>query len=561
MIEYITRLKRTLLIVLLPIVSYGILGPLEIFFKNPQDLPYHYTDFLGYFVVICLIVWLLMSAVIAALPERVGNVINALVLGFGVASYLQNMFMNVKLVELDGSSMKWDELRTYTLINWVIWIVIILAVLCTALYLKKYWNTLSMAVSGFLCVIQLGAALILLITAFPFDENSGMSFHASGGKQLSVAPNDNVIVFILDSAGNTSLERMLELYPGAIDGLHDFTYFNNADCHYYFTYPSVTHFLTGEELDFEMQSMDWLKKAWASEQAHDFWSELHKADYTCNIYSSYMSYVYGDTKNLNGKFDNIIPMPTVIRTKLLVKLLAEMSAYKYVPYVLKPPFEVLTYQFNSVVVVDTNEEYVTDNGEFYQQLLDQKLSIDSEMKNAFIIQHIAGLHNPLILNENAQTVEQGLVSTEDTMKGLTVILDEYLRQLRDLGMYDNAAIIIMADHGIWEIGSRQPIFFIKRPFETHEEVQVNSAPISLDDFQATILDVLGKDYSQYGTSIYDWSEGNLRERTVYMKVEDNDWPKVMGASVYHGYTYSTDKEELNRKVEEGSPDVIVKIAQ
>lgn len=554
--NFLTKYKRALPIVLLPIVSYEILGPLEIYFGNQPEMPFLYTDFLGYFLVFSVAVWLLVSAVIATLPERVGNVIGALILGFGVASYIQNMFMNVKLSELDGSPMNWEALRTYTFINWVIWVVIVLAVLCIELSLKKYWNTFSMAVSGFLSAIQIVAVVFLLITAAPLEKNIGISLQASGEKQLSVAPNDNIIVFVLDSAGNTYLERMLEIYPDALDGLHDFTFYNNTDCHYYFTFPSVTHFLTGEDYDFEIKSQDWLKKAWASDRAISFWDELHKADYTCNLYSADMSYVYGDVENLEGKFDNIIPMRTAIKTKMLIGLLEKMSTYKYVPYVLKPIFEMSTNEFAGVL--DRDDRFATNNGEFYQQLKHNKLSISSDMKNALLIQHIDGMHEPFSLDENANTTKE--TTAEDTMKGLTVILDEYLKQLRDLGVYDNAAIIITADHGLWDNGDTQPIFFIKRRSETHDEVQVNTAPISLDDFQPTILDILGKDYSGYGTSIYDWSEGDLRERTLYMKTVDNDWPKITGSSVYHGYTYSTDKEELNRKIEEGSPDVIEKVA-
>lgn len=558
--NFLMKYKRALLIVLLPIVSYGILGPLEIYFGNPQDLQFQYTDFLGYFVVICLAVWLLVSATIAALPEGVGNVICALVLGFGVASYLQNMFMNVKLIESDGGPMDWEPLRSYTFINWVIWVFIILAVLCIELYSKKYWNTISVAVSGVLCGMQLVAVFFLLITAKPIDNNLEIFFSLSGEKQLSVAPNDNIIVFILDSAGNTSLDRTLEVYPDALDGLHDFTYFNNADCHYYFTYPSVSHMLTGEDLDFEMKSLDWLDEVWASERTINFWGELHNSDYTCNIYSDETYYVYGGSKNLVGKFDNLISLDSKLNNKKLIKLLAKMSAYKYVPYVIKPFYEVLTNEYNYVIDYFGEVRFVTDNGGFYQQLTDYELSIDSDMKNAFIIQHINGMHKPFKLYENAQTKEMGITTAEENMKGLTVILEEYLNQLRDLGVYDSATIIITADHGLWNDSDFQPIFFIKRQDETHEEVQVNTAPISLDDFQATILDVLGKDYSQYGTSIYDWSEGSLRDRTVFRKSTDNDWPKVTGSSVYCGYTYSTDKEELKRKIEEDRPDVIIKSA-
>lgn len=552
--KYLTKLKKLLLIILLPVVSYGILGPLEIFFGNQKDFAFRYTDFVWSFIGISAVVWLLVSALLAILPEKVIDVVSALILGFGIASYIQNMFMNIKLSEVDGSPMRWEELGNYPIVNIFIWMVIVSAVFGVYFLLNKFWSIFSTAVSGFLSAIQLIAAISLLITASP--THTGMELQMSGEKQFTVAPNENVIVFVLDTLGNTNLERVLEVYPEAIDGLKDFTFYNNADCHYYCTFPSMTHFLTGEDFDFEMKSQDWMRQAWESERANAFWNELKDSGYSSRLFSGDIGYTYGDITNLDVAFDNIMPMETTIKQGQLLSLFARMSVYKYVPYILKPRFEVLTKEFNEVVEYVDGIEIVCDNGIYYQKLKEQGLTIDKSAKNALIIQHLFGIHQPYTLDENADIVEEAAL--EDTIRGLMVILDEYLQQLSALGMYDNATIIITADHGAWHGGDTQPIFFIKGNSETHEEMQVNTAPISLDDFQATILDIIGKDYSQYGTSIYDWAEGSTRDRTVYMRIINDDYPAVEGSSfnVYYQYSYSTDKEELNQKVERGPEAVL-----
>lgn len=552
--NYFVKMRRTMPIILLPVVSYGMLGPLEIFFGNEKDFAFRYTDFVWSFIGISIVIWLLVSALVAALPEKVGGVLSAFVLGIGIASYIQNMFMNIKLSEVDGSPMRWEELGNYPIINIVIWMIIMVMVVSVYFCVHKIWNNFSMAISGFLSAIQMTAVISLLITASPAD--NGIELQMSGESQFTVAPNDNIIVFVLDTLGSTKLEQTLEVYPDALDGLNDFTFYNNADCHYYCTFPSMTHFLTGEEFDFEMKSEDWLKQAWESERAVNFWNELSSENYSRRLFSAEVGYVYGDIENLSRSFDNIQPMDTSIKKGQLLSLLAKMSVYRYVPYVLKPKFEVLTKEFDGVVEFLDGVEIVDDNGIFYQRLIDERLTIDNSIQNAFMIQHLFGIHKPYTLNENADIVEEARV--EDTTKGLTVIINEYLQQLRELGLYDSATIIITADHGAWYQEDTQPIFFIKQSNETHEEMQVNAAPVSLDDFQATILDIMGKDYSQYGTSIYDWKEGNTRERTVYMRMNDEAYPAVEGSSfnVYYQYSYSTDKEELNRKVEEGPEKIL-----
>lgn len=88
----------------------------------------------------------------------------------------------------------------------------------------------------------------------------------------------------------------------------------------------------------------------------------------------------------------------------------------------------------------------------------------------------------------------------------------------------------------------QPIFFIKRPNEHHEKMAINNAPISGDDFQATILDIIDDDYSLCGTSIYDWKENQKRERTTW------HMDKSASGGLF-GYTYYTNGDEIKNKVD------------
>ena len=126
-------------------------------------------------------------------------------------------------------------------------------------------------------------------------------------------------------------------------------------------------------------------------------------------------------------------------------------------------------------------------------------------------------------------------------------------------MYNSSTIIITADHGSWNDGDPQPIYFIKKCNEIHDKMQINSAPISADDFQATILALINQNYSEYGTSIFDWSEGDQRERSVYMRVNNPDLPDIQGSSfnAYYGFNYSTNKDELIPKIEKNVPDEIL----
>ncbi len=553
--KYGERLRYTMLIVLMPIISYVILGPLEIYFGNEKDFAFSYGDFFWLLLLIATAVWAIGSLLVAALPEKLCVIANAVILGIAIVSYIQNMFMNVKLSEADGSPMNWNELKSFTIINLIIWIVILALVICGSVFLKKYWTKISMGAAAFFSLIQIVAVISLLLPAMTEHKESG-NLQMATDERFQVAKENNIIIFVLDTFGNMQYEEALKKYPEIAEDLSDFTFYNNADCHYYCTFPSMTHMLTGNDFDFNATSEGWMQTAWTSERAVDFYQTLHDDEYTVNLYSATPGYVYGDLENLYGKIDNVRGVDTIVKKGVLVKRICKMSIYKYVPYIVKPYFEVLSKEFDSVVEYAEGDSCTDDNGEFYQLLLNNPLEISNDMKNAVIIQHIFGTHQPYTLNQNAEIVEEA--DRIDTIKGLSVILNEYMQQLKDIGMYDDATIIITADHGAWYGGDTQPIFFIKQSGETHEALVVNEAPISLDDMQATILSLAGEDYSAYGTSIFDWNADDVRERTVYMRENDEQYPEVQGSSfnVYYQYTYVGKRNNLNERVEQGPDDIV-----
>ena len=72
----------------------------------------------------------------------------------------------------------------------------------------------------------------------------------------------------------------------------------------------------------------------------------------------------------------------------------------------------------------------------------------------------------------------------------------------------------MSDHGAWGWDDIAPMFFLKRSGETHSSMCINSSPVSYQDFQATILELIGKHDGSLGTSIFDWKPGQERRRVL-----------------------------------------------
>ena len=131
------------------------------------------------------------------------------------------------------------------------------------------------------------------------------------------------------------------------------------------------------------------------------------------------------------------------------------------------------------------------------------------------------------------------------------ILEGYLDELKRLGVYDNATIIITADHGGCDKEDLQVIYYVKQPGETHEVSPVTNAPVSHCDLLPTVARMAGLDYAKYGISINDLSQDQQRERTVWIRKKDPNYPE----QVYYLYTYTGDNLALITQVDEGPTEI------
>lgn len=540
-----------------------IFSPAEIFFANVAEFGFVYGEFAGHFAIIALLGAIVLTAVLALLPDKLYRVFLSVVFGLEAAGYLQVMFLNKHLDLLGVNPEGYQAKPGVAVWNLLLWLAVIAVVIGLAFWKKDVWRKTVTGLSVFLLSIQLAALVFLLVTAdqnaYEYPEAEGQ-WHLSGENQFTVSANKNVIVIILDCFSNLFLEPMETAYPGATQFLHDFTYYSNADCNYYGTYPSLPHMLTGNELDMSCGVTEWCGRIWKDEKTELFYNTLKEKNYITNLYTPDTNILCGgnDVKLLDGKFSNIVnsAQDVEIAYELLFRTMGKMSLYRMAPDILKPKFYANMHEYSNIV---TAKDYPIrhENSDFYQELLEKGLTAD-EKSNYYIVQHLMGPH---LFTTDAEGHYKEISTLEETTKGCMTVVEEYLNCLKELGVYEDATIIITADHGQAE--NSQVIFYMKEPGETHEVSPVTDAPISHREFFPTIAEAVGMDYTAFGKSVHDFSAGERRERTVWVRNYYSDFPAVMcytndkygHENAYFGYTYTGDIYDLLNQIEAG-PSIV-----
>lgn len=528
-----------------------IFGPAEIFFANVAEFDFLYGEFAGYMAAVFIAILLLLTALLSLLPQKIHSIAVSVILAVSVGGYLQVMFLNKNLDLLGVNPDGYHVGAGQWVVNLIVWLVVLAGMIVLSVQKNEVWKKVVLYLAILLIGMQAVAMVSLLATA-PKDayERAKGSDRLWGKDQYTVSANENIIVFVLDYFSSLYLQQMLEVYPDGADCLHDFTYYSNADCTYYGTFPSLAHMLTGCEVDTKVSIAEWCRNIWNNESTVEFYQELQANNYKANVYTTDSNVLTSANGCgiLRDRISNVTNEPREVQvdTGLLLKTLMKMSCYRMAPDVLKQQFYTNVSEY-SLVVKDMGEGILQTNSDFYAKLQERGLQAD-DSANYFILQHLIGTHE-FNTDENGNYQEK--TSVEETARGCMTIMEGYLNELKRLGVYDNATIIITADHGGDWKEDLQVIYFMKQPGETHEASPVTNAPVSHCDLLPTIAQMAGLDYTKYGNSINDFSQDEQRERTIWVRTADSDYPE----EVYYCYTYTGDILALITQIDAGPTEI------
>ena len=493
-------------------------GPLDTVNANQAYLTFSAGSIAPVFGLVTVGAAIVIAALFALIPGRARGVAMGLLLGAAVMLYLQGSFLNGDVLQkLDGNTFDWRDFPAQAVRNIILWIGVMAALCVLGVLFPEQAKTVTLIVS----LALVAAQAVALITTWVPEDKSEPNYQLSGENEFVFSTDENIIFITLDQFNPVIFEEQLELDPSLREIFQDFLYYDNMSSCYSFTFPSLMYLATHQYLDTTVPTREAVYNAWHSDTAEYFFDAMHEKNYEMNLYME-SNYAALGAENMMGKADNVTEAGRLIVTPLFFEFVLDMSLYRYMPIMLKNDFCVST---GGIVDLSTFQGVtkLRINYDFKSSLEDEGITLTDE-HNMFQWYHMAGAHFPYFVDWDGYLCPEEESDRVTALHGYLEMLRTFFEYLKEAGVYDDAAIIISADHGYFECF--QTVGLVKLPGEHREEMEVSSAPVAQEDVMPTILSLAGVDHEELGTTFFDWDETDHRVRCTRVWGYMTQYPDV-----------------------------------
>lgn len=528
------RILFILPIILLWTITVLIFEPNQLLLHNLEEFSIPFSKFFVIMLVEGAAVAVIYTLIgVFLLTERQLKAFGTIIFGISIAGYIQGNFLNGEMLLMDGTVQTWSS--SQKVINSIVWLAVIAAAVFISYNVRhqKLCKRIVQGICVYVCLMQLlSLVFIIMTTKFPDEKKE---FVLTTNRMLELDPENNVVVFVLDWFDRQIMDDILEQDPDFAKSLKDFTDYTDTTSCYAYTALSVPYLLTGVEWEYGMEAADYCEYAYENS---NFLHDIENKNFSMGIYTGSL-YVGDSVKDKLLNYSNEVTK--TLGYKKAFYVMNNTSKYKMAPFVAKQ-FYFYTTDDIAEIVVNSGEYSITNDIIFHNELQKNKLTLDSsgQYSGAFRFYHLKGAHPLFTMNEEYEEVEENGTQLSQSRGSLKIVY-QYMDEMKKLGIYDNATIIITADHGQntnvmkesevdtdYDMTST-PILFVKLPGEQHTERLINAAaPVSHTDFMATVIEAVGGDPQQYGRTFSQIASNEDRERTfTYVTPPDKKYKKYI----------------------------------
>ena len=527
------RLALSLLVCLFDAFTVLVVAPYELVAANSASLVFGLDSVWQLILVAGLLVGVVCALVLSVFRGRAFDVLLALALAVGIGSYVQMLFLNGGLTVADGNLIDWSKYTGEMVGNLLVWGAIAAALVTLAVTREKAGRAVAAVASVALVLVQLVGVVSLWVSPPDGSSIQTQRIYTTEQGMFDVSKNKNVIVLVVDTVDSLKTKAVYDNYPEMLDEFTGFTWYQNSTGSMIPTRYGIPFLLTGSYPKAGETWNDFFGRIYSGST---FLDDVSAQGYSAGIYTDSPSPDYAKTRTINV---HPLDASKALDKRGTLEILYQCSLYRDMPWTLKPFFWYYTDQINNAMFSSEAENdpsstpYVMNDPAYYQKLRERGLSINSE-DASFRFIHLVGTHTPYTMDAQGNLNEEG-TSLEDQTLGTFHILSEYLRQLKQLGVYDQSTIIVTADHGEWYLTDEplteptSPIIFVKPAQDAGADAApcaISQEPASHKDLQATMLKGMGASqdvldhYGEFNVALEDRHDPADRLRTYCMLTHD-----------------------------------------
>ena len=521
-----------------------VFAPIELYYTNYQEFWFTRKDVLlvsGFLAVGCIAFFFLVGLLLAGIAREFYSCILFTV---GILLYIQGNFANLNYGILDGKAIDWGAYPVYAVLDTTGWCLGIAGAIYLWIHRRDFFHKVQKTTCVFLITVQIVTLLVLFFTTDSSVFEKSDDYLSSDGI-YEVSSKENILVFVLDAFDDVYFQELLKEEPKKYQNMFKgFTHFKNASAGGAATKIALPAIITGAHYPGKVSYPAYIEQEFDRD---GLYSALRDDNYDIRFYTKSSFIPDHKSSIVNNQVSTGYKVASYTG---LAQTYGTLVLYRYVPHILKRFFWLYTGEFDQYQSGSSAKEYIIDDAAYFSGLMENGLTVNEE-KSIFRLVHLNGAHPPYQLNEYAEEVGEDHTSSEMQRKGALHILENYIEKLKQLGLYEDDTIIVMADHGQKNM-LEHGLLLVKKSGQKEEEKEIfveSNLPVSYFDLHAAIFDVLGM---EQGKSFEETADTN-RERHFYF----ND--TKAGKMRIVEYAVDTDINQKNAIHETGtvySPDVL-----
>ena len=483
--------KRTGYAMATALFANALLFPaLFIYLGNVDYFASSITQLLKFFVVLFAVVLLFTMVLLAVCGAKQRRVVSLLLATCSILFWVQGTFLIWDFGVLDGSAIDWQKHRLQLWIDVLVWGV---GVGITLLLIRNNRSSWVMQCALLMFIVQAASATVKFL-ALPSDDVALAQKRASADALQDVvdfSKNQNVLHILIDAFQADVFEDLVnapELKDGYDQSFDGFVYYRETLGVFPRTKYSVPASLSGQAYDNKTEH-GYIETVMAGDTilsaARDNQFEI---DIVTDGNARFLQYSKWPHNNIFDLKDLLTSGKELQESALLV----DLALLRILPGGLKKIiYNSQQWRVSKAFMRDSEHlmyEYFTSA--LFMNYLTSNMSAE-RVTPVYKFLHLMNTHGPLVATKECRYAGGVYPHVRETYmftaKCTLDMLSNLFAKMKTLGIYDDALIVLHADHGGWVKNYRQPTEQTRIRYQLSPEGPVTYLPVTIRSAASPLL--------------------------------------------------------------------------